>query len=105
MIEPPFSPAQDLERTVPTGPEGRTLAPTVVEREIPLHTAMADPDELDPQLLHQEVATEYHKIRNRMVQKQGGFLQEDESEIVPFTEEEGGPKKISRFKAARLARS
>jgi unconventional prefoldin RPB5 interactor 1 len=101
----PFSPAIDQDRTVPTGPEGKTLAATVVERDIPPNTTIAEPDELNPQLLHQEVATEYHKTRNRMIYKQGGFVKEEEGEIVPFTEEEGGPKKMSRFKAARLARA
>ena len=81
------------------------MAPTIVERETTTNTSPVEPDEFDPHLLHQEVATEYHKMRNRMIQKQGGFMKEDESEIVPFTEEEGGPKKVSRFKAARLARS
>jgi unconventional prefoldin RPB5 interactor 1 len=100
-----FSPAEDQTRTVPTGPEGTTLAPVVVEREIPQDSFPAEPDELDPHLLHQEVATEYHKMRNTMIHRQGGFMKEEESEIVPFTEEEGGPKKMSRFKAARLARN
>jgi unconventional prefoldin RPB5 interactor 1 len=89
--------------TVPTGPAGKTLASTIVEREVPVDMFPAEPDELDPNLMHQEVATEYHKARNRMIHRQGGFLQEEESEIVPFSEEEGGPKKMSRFKAARLA--
>jgi unconventional prefoldin RPB5 interactor 1 len=40
-----------------------------------------------------------------MIHRQGGFMKEEESEIVPFTEEEGGTKKMSRFKAARLARN
>lgn len=92
-------------RIAPTGPEGKTLAYTVVERETPIISAAAAPDELDPHLLRQEVATEYYRQRNRMVQKQGGFMKEKECEIIPFTEEEGGPKKMSRFKAARLARS
>ncbi|KAE9366967.1 hypothetical protein N431DRAFT_429728 [Stipitochalara longipes BDJ] len=100
-----FSPAEDESRIVPTGPEGTTLAPVVVERDIPIDSVPAEPDELDPHLLHQEVATEYHKMRNTMIQRQGGFTKEEESEIVPFTEEEGGPKKMSRFKAARLARN
>ncbi|KAH7379702.1 Prefoldin subunit-domain-containing protein [Cadophora sp. MPI-SDFR-AT-0126] len=100
-----FSPVEDAGRTVPTGPEGKVLASTIVERETITNTFPAEPDEFDPHLLHQEVATEYHKIRNRMIQRQGGFMKEDESEIVPFTEEEGGPKKVSRFKAARLAKS
>lgn len=100
-----FSPVKNQTRTVPTGPEGTTLAPSVVEREIPQDSVPAEPDELDPHLLHQELATEYHKMRNTMIQRQGGFMKEEESEIVPFTEEEGGPKKMSRFKAARLARN
>ncbi len=100
-----FSPAVDTTRIVPTGPEGAILAPAVVERDVPLDTSPHEPDEMDPKLVHQEVATEYHKMRNRMIQRQGGFLKEEESEFVPFTEEEGGPKKMSRFKAARLARS
>ncbi len=100
-----FSPTEDTTRTVPTGPEGATLAPAVVERDVPLDTSPLEPDEMDPKLVHQEVATEYHKMRNRMIQRQGGFLKEEESEFVPYTEEEGGPKKMSRFKAARLSRS
>ncbi|RDW73435.1 hypothetical protein BP6252_07342 [Coleophoma cylindrospora] len=102
-----FAPVENTARVVPTGPEGKILAPSVVERDIPVSTSASalEPDELDPHLMHQEVATEYHKMRNRMIQRQGGFMKEDESEIVPFTEEEGGPKKMSRFKAARLAKS
>ncbi|KAI9650448.1 hypothetical protein NHQ30_000463 [Ciborinia camelliae] len=101
----PFAPAIENTRIVPTGPANRTLAPNVIEREVPLNTNTAAPDEFDPQLLHQEVATEYHRMRNKMIGKQGGFLKEEEGELVPFTEEEGGPKKVSRFKAARLAKS
>jgi unconventional prefoldin RPB5 interactor 1 len=97
--------APDRTRVTPTGPEGKTLASTIVEREIPLDTSAAPPDELDPNLLHQEVATEYHKVRNRMIQREGGFLKEEENEVIPRTEEEGGPKKMSKFKAARLAKS
>ncbi|KUJ09529.1 uncharacterized protein LY89DRAFT_627679 [Mollisia scopiformis] len=100
-----FSPATDSERKVPIGPEGVTLASKVVERDVPLDTSAAAPDELDPHLLNQEVAMEYHKMRNRMIGKQGGFMKEEEGEMVPFTEEEGGPKKMSRFKAARLGKS
>ena len=91
--------------TAPTGPEGQTLASRIIERDVPTDSSVTAPDELEPQLLHQEVATEYHRIRNRMIQKQGGFMKEEEGEIIPLTEEEGGPKRLSRFKAARLARS
>jgi unconventional prefoldin RPB5 interactor 1 len=94
------------ERIVPTGPAGMPLAPGVIEREIPVGSAM-EPDELDPALMQQQVATEYHRMRNRMIQKQGGFLKDDVDEDgrMEFDEEEGGPKKMSRFMAARLARS
>lgn len=89
--------------TPPTTPH----APTIIERPYTSTTNPAlpptDPDELDPTLLKQHVSTEYHRLRNRMIQREGGFLapNEDQAEI-PLTEEEGGPKKMSRFKAARL---
>ncbi|TVY32725.1 hypothetical protein LOCC1_G007929 [Lachnellula occidentalis] len=101
----PIQYPQERSRVTPTGPEGKTLASAVIERDIPLNTAATAPDELDPDLLHQEVATEYHKMRNIMIQREGGFLKENESEIVPRTEEEGGPRKMSKFKAARLGKS
>ncbi|TEY57520.1 hypothetical protein BOTCAL_0215g00010 [Botryotinia calthae] len=100
-----YAPAIEKPREVPTGPANRTLAPNVIERDVSHDTNAAPPDEFDPQLLHQEVATEYHRMRNKIIGKQGGFGPEEEGEIVPFTEEEGGPKKVSRFKAARLAKS
>lgn len=85
-------------------------APRVVERP-PSATAnpstIREPDELDPVLVHQEVSMAYHRMRNRMIQRQGGFTNgddEDENGVVPLTEAEGGPKKVSRFKAARLGK-
>ncbi|ORY57899.1 Prefoldin subunit-domain-containing protein [Pseudomassariella vexata] len=89
--------------TAPSGPEGQTLATTVLERDGPLEAQ--EPDELDASLLQQEVAVEYNRMRNKMIQRQGGFMKEDESVIRPLDEEEGGPKRMSKFKAARLARS
>ena len=100
-----FAPTFDNPQIVPTGPEGKTLAPQIIERDIPVNSSITEPDDLDPKLLHQEIAVEYYRMRNRMIQRQGGFLKEEENEIVPLTEEEGGPKKMSRFKAARLAKS
>ncbi|KAB5578670.1 Prefoldin subunit-domain-containing protein [Coniochaeta sp. 2T2.1] len=93
----------DEDRSVaPSGPEGKTLADGVLEREPT--TAPKDPDEMDAALLHQEAAVEYHRMRNKMIQREGGFNKEDERVKVPLDEEEGGPKKVSRFKAARLSR-
>ena len=57
------------------------------------------PSELDPTIHRQEVAVEYFKTRNKMIQKEGGFLPREEEEMyVPLD----GRKKMSRFKAARL---
>lgn len=100
-----FTPAEKRTRLVPSGPEGKTLAPTIVERNVSLNISAAAPDEMDPDLLQQQLAVEYHRQRNRMIQRQGGFVQEEEQEVMPLTEEEGGPRKLSRFKAARLAGS
>ncbi|RYP80455.1 hypothetical protein DL769_002482 [Monosporascus sp. CRB-8-3] len=87
----------------PSGPEGRTLAASVLEHEPSMEAR--EPDEFDASLLQQQVAEEYHKMRNKFVYKQGGFLKEDERPVRPLDEEEGGPRRVSRFKAARLARS
>ncbi|KAB5549674.1 Prefoldin subunit-domain-containing protein [Coniochaeta sp. 2T2.1] len=93
----------DEDRSVaPSGPEGKTLADGVLEREPT--AAPKDPDEMDAALLHQEAAVEYHRMRNKMIQREGGFNKEDERVKVPLDEEEGGPKRVSRFKAARLSR-
>ena len=87
----------------PTGPEGRTLADSVLEHE-PSPQAR-EPDEFDARLMQQQAAEEYHRVRNRLIHRQGGFLREDERPERPLEEEEGGPKRVSRFKAARLAGS
>lgn len=111
---PPQPPVQSSrsERTVPTGPENATLATQVVEREIVEGGGVTEPDELDPGLLHQEVSTEFHRLRNRMIQREGGFKKkeqevDDEGTILEYADEyddEGRPKKVSRFMAARLGR-
>lgn len=103
---PAEAPARFLDqdvRTAPTGPDGTTLAGTVVERDLP--SGAVEPDEFDATLLHQEAAVEYHRMRNRMIQKQGGFVTEKEEAIeYPEDEQETGGKRVSRFKAARLGR-
>lgn len=89
-------------RTAPTGPEGKTLAGTIVERDAP--SEVKEPDEFDAALLYQEAAVEYHKMRNRMILKDGGFVKEKEEEIEYPEEPEQSGKRVSRFKAARLAK-
>lgn len=89
-------------RTAPTGPDGKTLADAVVERD---HPAKArEPDEFDAALLHQEAAVEYNRMRNRMIQKEGGFVKEKEAAIEYAEDVDESGKRLSRFKAARLAR-
>lgn len=91
----------------PTPPEHETLATTVVER--PTASDPAEPDEMDDALLYQAAAVEYNRLRNQLIQKQGGFVQQDgaldsETGLVPLDEELGGPKRMSKFKAAQLAK-
>jgi unconventional prefoldin RPB5 interactor 1 len=102
-----ISPSQT--RTAPTPPSGTPLAVELVERPTSSLPPL-EPDELDSTLLKQEVATEYYQVRNRLISRQGGFTRDKEEEErrtgrVEYEEEEGGPKRVSRFKAARLARS
>ncbi|KAK3396377.1 Prefoldin subunit-domain-containing protein [Sordaria brevicollis] len=76
----------------------------VVERSV--SSAPQEPDDMDDELLYRAAAVEYNRLRNRMIQKEGGFMKpEEEKPVVPLDEEEGGPPRMSRFKAARLARS
>jgi len=88
-------------RYAPSGPEGQTVASTILEHE-PTNE-VKEPDELDANLIHQQVTEEYYKMRNKMISRQGGFLKENTNPIQPLEEEEGGPKRVSKFKAARLA--
>ncbi|KAK5153010.1 hypothetical protein LTR04_006309, partial [Oleoguttula sp. CCFEE 6159] len=83
-------------RTTRSGPPGEILSTNLVERAVPSDSVTA-PDEngLDPALLQQEVTTEYHRLRNRMIQRQGGFVatEEDESQGPLMEERDGKVKK------------
>ena len=95
-------------------PPSQILADKLVERPFSgLSSANAsppdEPDDLDPNLLKNQLSTEYRRLRNRQVHREGGFLRDDDdnNELadVSSTEphEDGEPKKkMSRFKAARL---
>ena len=94
----PLSPPQP-----PSGPH----AATIIERPYSSMSKAAppEPDDLDPSLLQQQVATKYHNMRNRMIQRQGGFLTsavEEANDGRVKLEEESGERKVSRFKAAKL---
>jgi len=96
-------------RKVPEGPPGKTHAEVLVERpKAQTGEEIAEPDEFDPALMQQELAVEYYRMRNRMIQRSGGFVRdEEENEKISLSEDgdgEGGGRKISKFKAARLGR-
>lgn len=100
--------AEARSRKVPEGPPGETHAEVLIERPALQTVEVVEPDEFDPALMQQELAVEYHRMRNRMIQRNGGFVQEEEeSEQTPLCEDpdgEGRGRKISKFKAARLGR-
>ena len=80
------------------------LAPIIIEKPPTIPSSLGDiplaPSELDHAIHKQEVAVEYFKTRNRMIQREGGFLPREEEEM--FVPVDDGKKKVSRFKAARL---
>ncbi|KAL8642565.1 MAG: hypothetical protein Q9228_000752 [Teloschistes exilis] len=105
---PAFTPPA-TPKMMPTGPPGRPHIPHVIERH-PSDDADTEwapaPDELDGSIMRQDLLMDYHRTRNRMIQRQGGFVGQNEEEDGgkgPLVDENG--KKISRFKAARLRAS
>lgn len=96
------NPVSEVRTATPTGPDGTTLAGTVVERDAPV--GAKEPDEFDAALLQKEVAVEYNRMRNRIIMKEGGFTRDKDAPIEYPDEEDEGGKPLSRFKAARLAR-
>ncbi|KAK1757408.1 Prefoldin subunit-domain-containing protein [Echria macrotheca] len=87
-----------VEPVEPTPPEGQPLSSVVVERNANLEAT--GPDDMDDALLYQAAAAEYHRLRNNMIQRQGGFVKEEEQPVTSVEEEEA--PRVSRFKAARL---
>lgn len=84
-----------------TGPVD-TLSSTVIERQVKERPASENSD-LDTETLLHEAKTNYYDIRNRAIQRQGGFMPTEEEEDNPLMEEHNGQvRKVSRFKAARL---
>lgn len=96
------TPAVPEPPPVPTGPSGSILANTISEHT-PHPSEPQAPDEFDPVIHNREITAEYHKLRNKMIQKQGGFKATEEDEDDPLVEErDGKTKRVSRFKAAKL---
>lgn len=87
--------------TGPNPPEDKILADKLVERTVETPAEPPDPGEVDDQLHRKEIATEFYQMRNRMIQRAGGFVNDDEPETAPVETDEP-PKRISKFKAARM---
>ncbi|PUU79873.1 Prefoldin subunit-domain-containing protein [Tuber borchii] len=75
---------------------------SVIEREVSESIPVQPPDELDPSTHRAEVAVEYHRLRNKMIQQQGGFVESEEEMAKVPLDDDGETRKVSRFKAARM---
>ncbi|OWB54525.1 hypothetical protein B5S28_g374 [[Candida] boidinii] len=77
------------------------------EEDVDFPIVEIDNDQLDyeinPDLLEQNVALDYHRLRRKMIHKFNGSYKQGakEKEFEPI-DEEGNTIKVSRFKAARL---
>ena len=68
-------------------------------------SAPSAPDENDPAFISRQLNEEYHRLRNRMIHREGGFLQSEEQKEADeenYERRDGTGKKVSRFMAARL---
>jgi unconventional prefoldin RPB5 interactor 1 len=97
-----------------SGPIGKIFEPTIIEHEHPSPstdtlTPSSDDFGINEAMHQREIASEYHQLRNRMIQRQGGFVGEGEQNnwgdaTAPVDVEgaDGKVRKVSRFKAARM---
>ena len=93
----------DKSAVAPTAPKPPINATTIVERPYDPTAKASEPDDLDTILVNQQVKAEYHRLRNNMIYREGGFSKRyGERAEVPLDEEETGGRRVSRFKAARL---
>lgn len=114
--EPLFPPPMEMSSSKKddrSGPPGKTIVHDLIERpgSVSARDALPpDADDFDEELQRRQIALEHHKLRNRLVHEQGGYVRGGEAEnwgdayAAPKIEDErtGEPVKISRFKAARL---
>lgn len=85
-----------------TSPPKSATNSFVVERHPSQSVPVEAPDELNPSTHRAEVAAQYHKLKNRMIQRQGGFVESEEEMAKVPLDENGETRKVSRFKQARL---
>ncbi|KAI5851321.1 Prefoldin subunit-domain-containing protein [Morchella snyderi] len=107
-INPPDADGDEEEGDGKPGKgKGKPMVSDLIKEREPaaVGAAVEAPDELDPATHRQEVATEFHRMRTRMIQQQGGFVEsgggEEEGAVVPLNEA-GERRTVSRFKAARM---
>ncbi|KAI6854852.1 hypothetical protein KC338_g9103 [Hortaea werneckii] len=93
----------------PTGPAGRTLAETLIERPAaskPTKGKAPSADDPDPIAERRQLAADYYRRRNELIRQQGGFKgnREEDEALGELMEErpDGRVKRVSRFKAARI---
>lgn len=97
----PISDITDEHSPASRGPEGKILANKLVEHEVSQGAAIPpELDEIDEQIHRKEIASEFYRMRNNRIQQNGGFVRE-EPEMVPIETEEA-PRRVSRFRAARM---
>lgn len=95
-----------------TGPAGKLVADTLIERPSSKRSSAPDPDDFDEELQKRQIALEHHAIRNKMIHEQGGYVRGGELDnfgdeyVAPeiLDENTGQPRKVSRFKATRMQR-
>jgi unconventional prefoldin RPB5 interactor 1 len=97
----PFSaPITDIveKPSKPQPPQDRTLAETVLERQVKPGAAQApELDHYDEELHQKQIASEFFRMQNRM----NGTKEEEDQGLLP-PESEEPPKRVSKFKASRL---
>jgi unconventional prefoldin RPB5 interactor 1 len=102
----------------PKEPKPRPLiAPQVLERpniNDPTLNQPPDPDTIDDEFHRRQLALEYHRLKNRRIHNQGGYVrhQDEDGDEDDFDDvmqdygivdpETGNVRKVSRFKAARV---
>lgn len=112
MFPPPMGFFSSQKKETPEGPEGKIIAETLIERPLSETDSLAPPpdaNDIDEEIHRREIATEYFKMRNKLIHQQGGFVGDGESDnygeaIAPAViedENSGKTRKVSRFKAAR----
>ncbi|KAK6349245.1 hypothetical protein TWF730_009996 [Orbilia blumenaviensis] len=77
-------------------PTWEAKSPSSIER------APTAPDELNPEIHQREVSAAYYNMRNKLIQRQGGFVETEEEKMEVPIDENLEKKKVSRFKAGRV---